>query len=163
MNRLPSRSLSPPGIRQLQLMLLKVCLILGVEIHVNVEFTGLAEPPKEQAHDGKRARRCLPLATALPRPSPRKRCLGKSSGSSRERYLQRSHAGRSIDRGCWQALLWGRTFPRGPQLSRRGILRPTRALRPQVAGGEPSCNPPTTLSRVFILTWWLEPMDARTR
>ncbi|TNN00813.1 hypothetical protein fugu_012059 [Takifugu bimaculatus] len=36
------------GIRQLQLMLLKVCLILGVEIHVNVEFTGLLEPQKEQ-------------------------------------------------------------------------------------------------------------------
>ncbi|XP_011605196.2 F-actin-monooxygenase MICAL2-like isoform X10 [Takifugu rubripes] len=36
------------SIRQLQLMLLKVCLILGVEIHVNVEFTGLLEPQKEQ-------------------------------------------------------------------------------------------------------------------
>lgn len=37
-----------PGIRQLQLMLLKVSLILGVEIHVNVEFTRLVEPPAEQ-------------------------------------------------------------------------------------------------------------------
>nr|XP_046251208.1 protein-methionine sulfoxide oxidase mical2b isoform X2 [Scatophagus argus] len=36
------------SIRQLQLMLLKVCLILGVEIHVNVEFTKLLEPPAEQ-------------------------------------------------------------------------------------------------------------------
>uniref|UniRef100_H3CTX6 F-actin monooxygenase n=1 Tax=Tetraodon nigroviridis TaxID=99883 RepID=H3CTX6_TETNG len=40
------------SIRQLQLMLLKVCLILGVEIHVNVEFTGLAEPPKEPSDVG---------------------------------------------------------------------------------------------------------------
>lgn len=35
---------STPGIRQLQLMLLKVSLILGVEIHVNVEFVKLLEP-----------------------------------------------------------------------------------------------------------------------
>lgn len=39
---------SASGIRQLQLMLLKVSLILGVEIHVNVEFTRLLEPPAEQ-------------------------------------------------------------------------------------------------------------------
>uniref|UniRef100_A0A4W3H9L9 Molecule interacting with CasL protein 1 n=1 Tax=Callorhinchus milii TaxID=7868 RepID=A0A4W3H9L9_CALMI len=36
------------SIRQLQLMLLKVALILGIEIHVNVEFKGLIEPPKNQ-------------------------------------------------------------------------------------------------------------------
>uniref|UniRef100_A0A669D0F3 F-actin monooxygenase n=1 Tax=Oreochromis niloticus TaxID=8128 RepID=A0A669D0F3_ORENI len=36
------------SIRQLQLMLLKVSLILGVEIHVNVEFIKLLEPPEEQ-------------------------------------------------------------------------------------------------------------------
>ncbi|CAJ1057569.1 protein-methionine sulfoxide oxidase mical2b isoform X9 [Xyrichtys novacula] len=36
------------SIRQLQLMLLKVSLILGVEIHVNVEFVQLVEPPAEQ-------------------------------------------------------------------------------------------------------------------
>ncbi|XP_053318423.1 F-actin-monooxygenase MICAL3 isoform X3 [Spea bombifrons] len=36
------------SIRQLQLMLLKVCLILGIEIHVNVEFQGLIEPPEDQ-------------------------------------------------------------------------------------------------------------------
>ncbi|XP_028263328.1 F-actin-monooxygenase mical2b isoform X6 [Parambassis ranga] len=36
------------SIRQLQLMLLKVSLILGVEIHVNVEFAKLVEPPEEQ-------------------------------------------------------------------------------------------------------------------
>ncbi|XP_070827721.1 F-actin-monooxygenase mical2b isoform X2 [Chaetodon trifascialis] len=40
------------SIRQLQLMLLKVSLILGVEIHVNVEFTKLVEPPAEQTDDG---------------------------------------------------------------------------------------------------------------
>ncbi|KAM7414000.1 hypothetical protein PAMA_019021 [Pampus argenteus] len=39
------------SIRQLQLMLLKVCLILGVEIHVNVEFVKLVEPPEEQTGD----------------------------------------------------------------------------------------------------------------
>ncbi|XP_032367629.1 protein-methionine sulfoxide oxidase mical2b isoform X1 [Etheostoma spectabile] len=36
------------SIRQLQLMLMKVSLILGVEIHVNVEFVKLVEPPAEQ-------------------------------------------------------------------------------------------------------------------
>ncbi|KAE8613450.1 hypothetical protein XENTR_v10007731 [Xenopus tropicalis] len=36
------------SIRQLQLILLKVCLILGIEIHVNVEFQGLIEPPEDQ-------------------------------------------------------------------------------------------------------------------
>ncbi|XP_013888444.1 F-actin-monooxygenase mical2b [Austrofundulus limnaeus] len=39
------------SIRQLQLMLLKVSLILGVEIHVNVEFLKLVEPPEEQTDD----------------------------------------------------------------------------------------------------------------
>lgn len=43
---------SVPGIRQLQLMLLKVSLILGVEVHVNVEFIKLVEPPAEQTDDG---------------------------------------------------------------------------------------------------------------
>ena len=32
-------------------MLLKVSLILGVEIHVNVEFVKLVEPPAEQTDD----------------------------------------------------------------------------------------------------------------
>ncbi|XP_073477642.1 F-actin-monooxygenase MICAL3 isoform X5 [Aquarana catesbeiana] len=36
------------SIRQLQLILLKVSLILGIEIHVNVEFQGLVEPPEDQ-------------------------------------------------------------------------------------------------------------------
>nr|XP_055047038.1 protein-methionine sulfoxide oxidase mical3b isoform X15 [Misgurnus anguillicaudatus] len=36
------------SIRQLQLMLLKVALLLGVEIHVNVEFKHLLEPPENQ-------------------------------------------------------------------------------------------------------------------
>ncbi|XP_070762813.1 F-actin-monooxygenase mical2b isoform X1 [Enoplosus armatus] len=39
------------SIRQLQLMLLKVSLILGVEIHVNVEFVKLVEPPATQTDD----------------------------------------------------------------------------------------------------------------
>lgn len=38
----------PAGIRQLQLMLLKMALLLGIEIHVNVEFKGLIEPPDDQ-------------------------------------------------------------------------------------------------------------------
>lgn len=38
----------PAGIRQLQLMLLKMALLLGIEIHVNVEFKGLIEPPEDQ-------------------------------------------------------------------------------------------------------------------
>ncbi|XP_075899010.1 F-actin-monooxygenase mical2b isoform X2 [Nelusetta ayraudi] len=39
------------SIRQLQLMLLKVSLVLGVEVHVNVEFVKLVEPPAEQNDD----------------------------------------------------------------------------------------------------------------
>ncbi|XP_069619008.1 F-actin-monooxygenase MICAL3 isoform X5 [Ranitomeya imitator] len=39
------------SIRQLQLILLKVSLILGIEIHVNVEFQGLIEPPEEQENE----------------------------------------------------------------------------------------------------------------
>ncbi|XP_071359121.1 protein-methionine sulfoxide oxidase mical3b-like isoform X3 [Trachinotus anak] len=39
------------GIRQLQLVLLKVALLLGVEVHVNVEFKNLVEPPEEQHRD----------------------------------------------------------------------------------------------------------------
>uniref|UniRef100_A0A672QEM0 F-actin monooxygenase n=1 Tax=Sinocyclocheilus grahami TaxID=75366 RepID=A0A672QEM0_SINGR len=40
------------GIRQLQLMLLKIALIVGVEVHVNVEFVKLLEPPEGQGTDG---------------------------------------------------------------------------------------------------------------
>ncbi|XP_040201288.1 F-actin-monooxygenase MICAL3 isoform X14 [Rana temporaria] len=39
------------SIRQLQLILLKVSLILGIEIHVNVEFQGLIEPPEDQENE----------------------------------------------------------------------------------------------------------------
>lgn len=35
------------GIRQLQLILLKVSLLLGVEVHTGVEFQGLNEPSGE--------------------------------------------------------------------------------------------------------------------
>lgn len=41
----------PLGIRQLQLILLKVALILGIEIHVNVEFQGLVQPPEDQENE----------------------------------------------------------------------------------------------------------------
>ncbi|KAI7812091.1 protein-methionine sulfoxide oxidase MICAL3 [Triplophysa rosa] len=40
------------SIRQLQLMLLKIALILGVEVHVNVEFLKPREPPEDQGPDG---------------------------------------------------------------------------------------------------------------
>ncbi|TSQ92666.1 [F-actin]-methionine sulfoxide oxidase MICAL2 [Bagarius yarrelli] len=40
------------SIRQLQLILLKVCLIVGVEIHVNIEFLKLRDPPDEQDNNG---------------------------------------------------------------------------------------------------------------
>ncbi|XP_046890944.1 protein-methionine sulfoxide oxidase mical2b isoform X2 [Hypomesus transpacificus] len=40
------------SIRQLQLMLMKVALILGVEVHVNVEFVSLLEPPEQQEDAG---------------------------------------------------------------------------------------------------------------
>ncbi|XP_054862726.1 protein-methionine sulfoxide oxidase mical3b isoform X4 [Amphiprion ocellaris] len=36
------------SIRQLQLVLLKVALLLGVQVHVNVEFRNLVEPPENQ-------------------------------------------------------------------------------------------------------------------
>ncbi|XP_029552680.1 protein-methionine sulfoxide oxidase mical3a isoform X4 [Salmo trutta] len=39
------------SIRQLQLMLLKVALLLGIEIHVNTEFKGLIEPPEDQENE----------------------------------------------------------------------------------------------------------------
>ncbi|XP_072222358.1 F-actin-monooxygenase mical1 [Leuresthes tenuis] len=42
-----SGSLDHISIRQLQLMLLKVSLLLGVEVHTNVEFCGLIEPSGE--------------------------------------------------------------------------------------------------------------------
>lgn len=48
---LPSRSCVLLGIRQLQLILLKVALILGIEIHVNVEFQGLVQPPEDQENE----------------------------------------------------------------------------------------------------------------
>ncbi|KAJ4919079.1 hypothetical protein JOQ06_007918, partial [Pogonophryne albipinna] len=37
------------SIRQLQLVLLKVALLLGVEVYINVEFKHLKEPPEEQS------------------------------------------------------------------------------------------------------------------
>lgn len=40
------------SIRQLQLILLKVSLIVGVEVHVNVEFLNLLEPPEDQSNEG---------------------------------------------------------------------------------------------------------------
>lgn len=34
-------------------MLLKMSLLLGIEIHVNVEFKGLIEPPEDQESESK--------------------------------------------------------------------------------------------------------------
>lgn len=42
-----------PGIRQLQLILLKVALLLGVEVHVNVQFKGLVPPVGKAGGQGK--------------------------------------------------------------------------------------------------------------
>lgn len=39
------------GIRQLQLILLKVALLLGVEVHENVGFESLLEPPEDQSQE----------------------------------------------------------------------------------------------------------------
>lgn len=39
------------GIRQLQLILLKVALLLGVEVHENVGFESLIEPPEDQSEE----------------------------------------------------------------------------------------------------------------
>ncbi|XP_078053847.1 F-actin-monooxygenase mical1-like isoform X2 [Mustelus asterias] len=47
-----SGSLDHISIRQLQLILLKVALILGVEVHVNVEYKGLIEPSQDQEEKG---------------------------------------------------------------------------------------------------------------
>ncbi|XP_055069968.2 F-actin-monooxygenase mical2b isoform X7 [Misgurnus anguillicaudatus] len=40
------------SIRQLQLMLLKIALLVGVEFHINVEFVKLLEPPVDQENKG---------------------------------------------------------------------------------------------------------------
>lgn len=52
-NCLSHRFSRDAGIRQLQLMLLKMALLLGIEIHVNVEFKGLVEPPEDQETESK--------------------------------------------------------------------------------------------------------------
>lgn len=43
-----SRCFLSAGIRQLQLILLKVALLMGVEVHVGVEFKKVLEPPEDQ-------------------------------------------------------------------------------------------------------------------
>lgn len=50
--RTPDSCLCLPGIRQLQLMLLKIALLAAVEFHVNVEFVKLLEPLENQEDDG---------------------------------------------------------------------------------------------------------------
>ncbi|KAL2088534.1 hypothetical protein ACEWY4_015433 [Coilia grayii] len=40
------------SIRQLQLVLLKVALLVAVEFHINVEFVKLLEPPEDQENEG---------------------------------------------------------------------------------------------------------------
>ncbi|KAM9409364.1 F-actin-monooxygenase MICAL2 isoform 2-T4 [Pholidichthys leucotaenia] len=40
------------SIQQLQLILLKVALIVGVEFHINLEFDNLLEPPEEKENEG---------------------------------------------------------------------------------------------------------------
>lgn len=43
----------PAGIRQLQLILLKVALLLGVEVHINVQFKDLLPPASRGDGQGK--------------------------------------------------------------------------------------------------------------
>ena len=47
-----SNGLLLTGIQQLQLMLLKIALIVGVEFHINVEFVKLLEPSEDQENEG---------------------------------------------------------------------------------------------------------------
>lgn len=56
-----SRCLLSAGIRQLQLILLKVALLLGVEVHVGVEFKKVLEPPEDQQTHSE----TVPLATPM--------------------------------------------------------------------------------------------------
>lgn len=54
--QLPVLSVPPPppaGIRQLQLILLKVALLLGVEVHINVQFKDLLPPASRGDGQGK--------------------------------------------------------------------------------------------------------------
>lgn len=56
-----SRRFLSAGIRQLQLILLKVALLLGVEVHVGVEFKKVLEPPEDQRTNSE----TTPLATPM--------------------------------------------------------------------------------------------------
>ncbi|KAK9515111.1 hypothetical protein VZT92_025781 [Zoarces viviparus] len=56
-------SLDHISIRQLQLILLKVCLLLGVEVHTGVEFQGLIEPSGENGWMAKLQPGSHPAAT----------------------------------------------------------------------------------------------------
>lgn len=56
-----SRCFLSAGIRQLQLILLKVALLLGVEVHVGVEFKKVLEPPEDQRTHSE----TMPLATPM--------------------------------------------------------------------------------------------------
>ncbi|OXB80472.1 UNVERIFIED_CONTAM: hypothetical protein H355_004305 [Colinus virginianus] len=58
------------SIRQLQLILLKVALILGIEIHVNVEFQGLVYPPEDQENESKSNLSFIFVGTGLSRAEP---------------------------------------------------------------------------------------------
>lgn len=54
------------GIRQLQLVLLKVSLLLGVEVHTGVEFQGLMEPSGENGiHNHRKQQQQPPCLTLL--------------------------------------------------------------------------------------------------
>ncbi|XP_019720682.1 F-actin-monooxygenase mical1 isoform X3 [Hippocampus comes] len=56
-------SLDHISIRQLQLILLKVCLLLGVEVHTGVEFQGLLEPSGEKGWTAKLLPETHPAST----------------------------------------------------------------------------------------------------
>lgn len=80
------------GIRQLQLILLKVALLVGIEIHVNVEFKGLIEPPEDQ--------------------EPESECAQKRWRAGRRRAFPPRHTCRVFSSGIgWRAEVHPRTHP----------------------------------------------------
>lgn len=92
------------GIRQLQLMLLKMALLLGIEIHVNVEFKGLIEPPEDQETESKWVK--LPTSQTSWR-----KMNGNWTCVSLENYLSEA-----LSWLCWGISVWLHMFFRRDRL-----------------------------------------------
>ena len=56
-------SLSPSGIRSLQCILLKICLLLGVTIHTGVEFREILEPDETRGWHAKVGQQLIARST----------------------------------------------------------------------------------------------------